>query len=94
MILYFEGHSNNFLLFTVQEPSEEPSEGSGAGCYDDEDCYHDDEDTYYYHYYEGSGSGDSEEDHQSKVPNHKVEPDDEGKTPLKPLKTLRTAKNR
>ena len=79
MILYYEGYSNNFLLFTVQEPSEEPSEGSGAGCYDDEDCYHDDDDTYYYHYYEGSGSGDSEEDHQSKVPNHKVEPDDEGK---------------
>ena len=46
----------NVLVFTVQEPSVEP-EGSGAGCYDDEDCYQD-EDNYYYHYYEGSGSGD------------------------------------
>lgn len=65
-------------MFTVHEPVQYESEGSGGCSYnsDDEDCYSDsdsDEDNYYYQYYEGSGSGDdSDEEIREEKPAQKV----------------------
>lgn len=56
--------TSDFHETVYQEP--EGSGDSGCSYNDDEDCYSNDEDTYYYSYYddEGSGSGEHENDHE------------------------------